>query len=370
MKATKGTMKDKTDKTFSEKIGLYVRAAYPGVAVSSTEEGRVLVEVAKAAGFDDLIPPTVVREDKYGDINPILPADLLERQEEYEEALARRTGEHPDALRNQLSGYGWLQLLREETWTIDGEEWFAEIFQRPGDVEPKSVLNRIFDVMPTDRRFGFIRAAVLDYILWTGDRHLGDIIFSANERHPVHLVWNGLSCPCPCKIGRRFLDQGGEATYVSSDVDLKGGVPMLWSQPLSMMATRGRDKDLDDFEKIGIVVANRMKDDRPFEMARSLLEHDMSPLAIAGVLSRLWLLATHSRKIARNPYVAAQYYASILSGEEPEELQNVAVFVNQSMKKVLIRDFDFVTEMREAEAQGPPEEEEEDKPEEKGPNID
>lgn len=45
MKTTKGTMKDKT---FSEKIGLYVRAAYPGVAVSSTEEGRVLVEVAKA----------------------------------------------------------------------------------------------------------------------------------------------------------------------------------------------------------------------------------------------------------------------------------------------------------------------------------
>jgi len=305
-------------------------------------------EVAKACGFDDLVPPTVVRCDKYGEMDPILPQDLLERSEEHLEMIARRTGEHPDTIRKQLSGYAWLQLVREGTNTVDKESWFTDIFQKEGELDRKDVLNHILEEMPEGRRMAFIRTAVLDYLLWIGDRNFGDIAFCDDERHPVHLVSNEISLPSPKKIGMRVLEEG-IGQFIDVAVNPKHGVPMLWSDPLLMVATRGSEEDLDTFEKIGIFVSSRMKSDRAIEVANSLLAHDVPPISIAGFLSRVWFLATHSKTIARDPFFVAQYYAKIISGQPQPEMKGVSSYVNQVMKRVLVKDYDFIAAMRESE---------------------
>ena len=114
-----------------------------------------------------------------------------------------------------------------------------------------------------------------------------------------------------------------------------------------MLATRGGDRELDDFEKIGIYVASRMNGDRAFELARSLIEHDVSPLSVSGVLSRCWFMGTHSREIARDPYFVARYYADLIAGRDVTPYEGVELFVNDAMHKVLIKDFDFAATIRE-----------------------
>ena len=189
---------------------------------------------------------------------------------------------------------------------------------------------------------------MLDYILWNGDRNMGDITFCDDDRHPIHVSGGELSFACPRKTGQAVLD-GTVGEFLSTDLDPRAGIPMLWSDPLMKLATRGSKRELDDFEKIGIATASRMKGDRAVELGRALIEHKLPSMHVAATLSRIWLLATHSREIARNPYFVAQMYAQILSGEDLPEMEGVFVFVNRTMEKVLVREFDFVAEMRQTD---------------------
>lgn len=315
-------------------------------------------EVAKAAGFDDIIPPTVVRNDRYGDLEPILPADLLERKQSFHEALARRTGEDPNEIRRQLMGYSWLQLVRGDAKGISSEAWLHDIFKRDGEDNRADALNNIFDVMPPERRMSMIRIAILDFILWTADRGWGDITFCDNPSHPVHVVANDLTCACPRRVGQRVLDEEG-VQFVQQEVNVKGSVPMLWSEPLLMLAARGKDEDILTAERVGDYASHRMKKDRANDLARAMIEYGISPLQVAGVLSRVWMLASHAKEVARDPFFAARYYAQVISDGSPPEMQGVVDFVNNTMSKALVREFDFVLEMKESEE---PEEEEEEEP--------
>lgn len=315
---------------------------------SVSKRSAASYEVAKATGFDDLVPPTAVRFDEYGDIGPVLPDDLLERFHYSIESLSRRTGEPAETIRNRLGGYAALQLRRGEPWTIEHEQWFIDIFSADAGEERKNVLNNLFESMPEDRRMPLVRTAAFDFILWTGDRNFGDILFCQDERHPIQLIGNELSLPCPRKMGLRLLETGGDF-FVTTEIDPKAGVPMLWSDPLIMLATRGGERELDDFEKIGIYVANRIKGDRAFELARSLIEHGISPLAVAGVLSRAWLMGTHAREIARDPYLVARYYADLIAERDVTAYEGIELFVNRALHAVLIKDFDFASAIRNQE---------------------
>ena len=307
-------------------------------------------EIAKVTGFDDLVPPTVVRYDRFGDIEAVLPQDLIERRIEHFEHLAMKTGEHPTDLRRQLSGFAWVQFKKGETWTVEKEDWFVDVFQRQGELDRKDVLNHIFDAMPPLVRMAFLRASLFDFILWTGDRHFGDIVFCEHEGHPIHLVGNEICLPDPKKIGAMAMN--GPLNYLDVQDNPQGGVPMLWSEMLTHVASRASDRELEDIDKIGTYVHHRMKGDRAFELARALYEHHIPAISIAGVLSRVWLLATHSKDVARNPYFVADYYAALMNGSPPKEMAGVAAYVNKAMTNTLVGDYDFYQEMQTPDGEG------------------
>lgn len=151
--------------------------------------------------------------------------------------------------------------------------------------------------------------------------------------------------PCPRVIGLAYA-QGGYGSYADIESNSPGALPLFWSEPATMVAVRGGDAEIADYEAISIAITARMREDRPVELARSLLEHQATPLQMAGILSRIWMLETFSKDIAKDPYFAARYYASILGGTPDPGMDGVRDFVNNSMHKVLVREFDFYSEMK------------------------
>jgi hypothetical protein len=316
-----------------------IRQLWGGIIDFVTEEGTLsrraacAYEVAKAAGLDDLTPPTVHRIDDDGDIMSMLPDSLIEQATEW---VSRTTGKDPETVRKKLGAHATVQLIRDDPWPVESENWFRDLFGRPSDA-----LNNVWDAMPPDRRFGFLRVAALDFAIGCLDRSWGDMAFSDNPRHPVMVFGGELSITCPRTIGIEYAT----GSYGSYSDEIPGTLPLLWSEPLTMLVVRGGDAEIADFEKIGISIATRMRGDRAVELARSLLEHKATPLQICGVLSRLWMMETWSKDIAKDPYFAARYYAAVVSGGANQIFKGVEDFVNNTMHKVLVRDFDFYTEM-------------------------
>ena len=112
---------------------------------------------------------------------------------------------------------------------------------------------------------------------------------------------------------------------------------------MTMLSVRGRESEFDDCEKIGQGIASRMRGDRGMELARALMERGLTSLQTAGVLSRIWMLATNSKDIAKDPYYAAKYYAGMIQGQVDKGVEE---FVNQSMEKAILGGFDFSKEIK------------------------
>jgi len=292
-------------------------------------------ETAKACGLDDLTPPTVHRIDEDGDVRAMLPDSLIEQANEW---VSSATGKDPDIVRDQIGGHATIQLVRGEPWPIESEGWFRGLF---GNSDPDALSN-IWTVMPPDRRAGLLRTAALDFVIGTLDRSFGDMAFSDDVRHPIMVFGGEMSMPCPRTIGMAYAS-GGYGGY--SD-DSQNALPLFWSEASTLLAVRGGDAEISDYESIGISIASRMREDRATELARSLLEHRLTTLQIAGVLSRIWMMETFSKDIAKDPYFAARYYASIVSGKPDPLMDGVRDFVNNTMHQVLIRDFDFYPAMK------------------------
>lgn len=316
-----------------------IRQLWGGIIDFKDEDGPLsrraacAYEVSKACGLDDLTPPTVHRVDEDGDINELLPASLIEQANEW---VSMATGKSPDDVRRQIGAHATIQLIRGEPWPIESEQWFRDLFGRPSNA-----LNNVWEAMPPDRRVAFLRLAALDFVIGCLDRSWGDMAFSNDPRHPVIVFGGELSMTCPRTIGIEYAT----GSYGSYTDDVPGTLPLVWSEALTMLVVRGGDSEIDDFEKIGVSIAGRMKTDRPVELARALLEHKATPLQIAGVLSRIWMLATYSKDIARDPYFAPRYYAAVLSGGANQSFEGVEDFVNNTMRKVMVRKFDFYKEM-------------------------
>jgi hypothetical protein len=316
-----------------------IRQVWGGIIDFKNEDGPLsrraacAYEVAKACGLDDLTPPTVHRVDDEGDINELLPASLIEQANEW---VSMTTGKPPDDVRREIGAHASIQLIRGEPWAIESEPWFRNLFGKQSNA-----LNNVWEEMPPDRRIGFLRLAMLDFIIGCLDRSWGDMVFSDDPRHPVVAFGGELSIPCPRIIGMEYAT----GSYGSYTDDVPGTLPLVWSEALTMLVVRGGDAEMADFEKIGISIATRMKTDRPVELARAMLEHRVTPLQIAGVLSRIWMMETYSKDIAKDPYFAARYYAAVLSGGANQIFKGVEDFVNNTMRKVMVRKFDFYKEM-------------------------
>ena len=298
-------------------------------------------EVAKACGLDDVIPPTVHRFDEQGDLVSVLPDDLVERAERMVEWVSRETGDSPDDVRKRLGGHALLQLVRDKLWTIDGEDWFRSIFREDG--EDQNVLNDPWKHMPEDRRISFPRIAMFDSVVWSMDRSVGDIAFCDNPKHPVICYGGGLSIPCPRALGRRYM-KSGAGSYFAIPQTPAQAVPLAWNDIATMLSVRGSDDEFDVCEKIGHDIVGRMRGDRATELARSLIERGLSSLQVAGVLSRIWMLATNSKDIAKDPYFAARFYAGMIQGGGGDK--NIEEFVNRTMEQVALGDFSFSKEMK------------------------
>jgi hypothetical protein len=292
-------------------------------------------ETAKACGLDDLTPPTVHRVDDDGDIRSMLPDSLIEQANEW---VSTTSGIDPDAVKSGISGHATVQLVRGEPWPIESEEWFRDLF---GSGDP-SALNDIWSSMPPDRRIGLLRLAALDFVTGSLDRSFGDLVFSDDPRHPVVAYGGEMSIPCPRTIGMAYAS-GGYAGYLDNE---SANLPLFWSEASTMLAVRGGDREIDDYELIGIAIASRMKENRAVELARSLHDHKLTALQISGILSRIWMMNTHSRDIAKDPYLAARYYASIVSGQADPLMDGVKDFVNNTMRQVLVGKFDFYKVMK------------------------
>jgi len=302
-------------------------------------------EVAKSCGLDDVIPPTVSRYDDSGDLTSVLPDSLIEKREILVDWVAQQTGDDPDNVRRRLGGHATVQFVRDELWTVDREDWFKSIFKDSGSEDKSDSLNRIWEVMPPNRRISFLRLAAFDFVVWNLDRSLGDIAFCDNEKHPVIAYGNEMSLPCPSLLGKRYAESGIGA-YGDVVADSMSGKALMWNDIMTMLVVRGGDDEIRVFEDIGHDIASRMRGDRSKELARSLIDRKLNPLQICGALSRIWMLATHSADIAKDPYFAARYYAQILNGDVPDEMSGIEEYVDQTMQNSLNGDFSFFSKMK------------------------
>ncbi len=304
-------------------------------------------EAAKGFGLDDLVPPTVLRFEDIDAFDSILPDDLMERRRVYAESLARRTGENPGVLKKHIKGFGAAQMYVKDTWTVVSEDWVHELFSGEDKTDEVDSLNRIYVVLPEDRRVAFLRAAVLDFLLWTADRHLGDVLFSKHDLHPVVFMASEVSMPNPGALAMAALGDGGSVVHPGEGESF----PILWSDFVIMMAARGTDAEMSDYEALGIDVAGRMTKDRMVEIGRTLTEHGVPNSNTAAVLMRAKMLGVAAKKIARNPMLAALHFAHLMGDDDPELLEErdstrILEEVNEAMKMVAGDEFDFVSALK------------------------
>lgn len=312
-------------------------------------------EIAKAIGFDDILPPTVLRHDQYGDFDPIMSDELIERKKRFNESISAAVGDTPVSIRKHLNGFASVQFCPQGFHSIDGENWFYEFFSQDGHDEGADKLNRIFEFMPEGRRMSLIRTAVLDFILWTGDRTLGSIGWADEiaTRHGIILTDNDLSLPNPYALS--ILRPKYGVDYLSPPVE-PNAFPLLWSEPVMMVAARGFEKELRDYEEVAVEMVRRARGEVSGELARTLMEHQIPLLDIAGMFIRIEMLWTHHQKIARNPFLALDLYYEMASSDAdsppgPLEVEFAGAIdsVDEIMSKATGRDFDLVTRMREGE---------------------
>ena len=299
-------------------------------------------EFSKAAGMDDLIPPTIARMEEIGSMDPILPPDLMERQGMVTESIARLSGEKVDDVKKKVGGFVSLQLCIDGVHTVDQEDWVAPMFKAGSDT-----LNHPFDSIPKERRAAILRTAVLDFLLWTADRPLASMGFSNNEKHPVILLDNELCLPDPRAMILTAMHGGEEYTTPPVDPD---AYPMLWSDPALMVALRGGDAELADYENIAIETLRRIRD-KGKDLVRCLIEHQIPKINVAGLLVRAEMLWTMSRKVARNPYLAVTLMGELSSGKVVpggllEQMPDIVDRVNKYMSTVGVGDFDLLKEMK------------------------
>lgn len=262
-------------------------------------------EIAKACGFEDIVLPTVFRE------NPLSSStiDLKDKSS-------------PPACSS-------LQFTYDKVSTIDKQDWFTDAC----NVDP---VNPLWNKIPRLIRNQFIRVSVLDFIVGSIDRSFGNLLFRKDEKYPIIITGGELSLPCPKEIGLMYQEREDK------------GIPLYWSD-FSLLLSENIDSDtsaMNRHEACSLSVPSLMRLDNPVKLVRCLIDYNMTLLQTAGVLSRIWMLKTFSREISLDLSFAAKYYASIISKQEMPQMDGIRQFVNNSINGSTSGKFDFYTAMR------------------------
>jgi hypothetical protein len=228
-----------------------------------------------------------------------------------------------------------------ESTTIESEGWLRGMFAGGSGAEgsPKDDLNRIFEVMPPEVMVALVRTAVLDYLLWTGDRPLAGLAFCRDPRHPVHLLDNEICLPDPKQMLFMYEKHGGSYT---DPVPVEAEhYPALWSDAVLMVAIRGSEEEIGVYEKVGVEVARRMAGSRATELARSLLAHRVPGDSVAALVFRSRLLKNYARDIARDPFFAIRYMAVVSDDTDMDPFE----YTNKVMSEALASEYDFLSSL-------------------------
>jgi hypothetical protein len=263
-------------------------------------------EIAKSCGLEDIVLPTVFRENLSNGSTISLNGQTLP------------------------STYSSMQFTYDKVSTIDKQYWFTDACTLDPVV---SLWNKI----PRPIKNQFIRVSVLDFIIGSIDRSFGNLLFRKNERYPIIITGGELSLPCPRKIGLMHQEREDE------------GIPLYWSD-FSLLLSENIDSDtsaMSRHEECSLRAASLMKSDTPAKLVRCLIDCNMTLLQIAGVLSRIWMLETFSREISLDLSFAAKYYSSIISKQDMPQMDGIRKFVNNSINGNTSGKFDFYTAMRE-----------------------
>ena len=301
---------------------------------SLSRRAAAAYEIAKSVGLDDLIPPTVYRYNEHNGLEPVLSTTAID---DLSIALDFPKSELVDKMGQHTS----VQLWCDGTSCLSQQSWMLDL------INDKSLLNEFYsNCGPCEPQF--IRAAVFDFIAWTGCRTLADLVFCSNARHPMHLISNDLILPDPIAMGTSYIDY--QRKYSDGCPANVQYMPMIWSDMVSMAALRGYEPQAMMYEEVAVECARRLKGDRVIDLIRSLSDHKIGPLAIAGLLVRVAFLRYGSRIVMRNPLLVAEYFSSLITGQPFDpgfdiDLNEMENSIDKAINKATMGGFSFVSTM-------------------------
>jgi hypothetical protein len=309
-------------------------------------------EVSKVIGLDCLVPPTVVREDYSGTLDPILDKSLIESREAHFESIADRVGKTKDQVRTELGGISAVTLFPRVSTVLPDLDWFRRLFSEEGDA-PEDGLNNFWSLMPPEQREALLKIAILDYILWIGDRNLSSVVIGTKPEQIMMVPDNGISLPDPRIVADHYSRNAGP--YIGGQMVPGDAYPLLWSDIVILMAARGGVNEINDYARLASDVAGRINESRCNEMVHALLGHGIDQIVIAGLLLRIYALISHARYLARDPFLIAKLYLSLrtktpIEGPTPgvsivDELAAAVEKTNKIMGNATGSDFDLQSEM-------------------------
>ncbi len=279
-------------------------------------------ELSKAAGLDDIIPPTVYRFDEHSGLEPILSLSAIDD-------MADNAGIHAEELKYKIGRSAAIELWTDNQTGLETSAWMASVS-----------LDGFYEACPYYSEM--IRGAAFDILAGTGNRTFSDIICCDNPRHPVHLMNNELTFPNPSAWGTAVLEYG--ETLV--DTPESSYCPILWSDLVITAMLYGGDREARVFEEVCQLISSRMQGDRLLSLCRSLLDHQVTKPALAGLLARVHLMKNGGGAIMRDPLIIARYYSSLMTGEVyippfDIDLEVMESSINAVISKVTMESFDF-----------------------------
>lgn len=285
-------------------------------------------EVAKAAGFDDLVPPTVYRYNQYDGLEPILSTEA-------QEMLADSLAVSKDIIPSMIGDSAAIELWTDEAVSL------CEVPSFQLMLADNDLLNTFYSSIP-EYRMPLLRAAVYDFLVWHGSRTWMSVLVCPSDRHPLILINNETTIPDPIALGTAYLDY--QCTYSDACPSNLIYMPMLWNDLIMTAALRGYDEDSEIYDEIAYNCAKRLRGERVVDLIRSLNDHKVSELAIAGVLVRAAFLRYGARQVMRDPLVVARYFSSILTGEQFDpgfdiDLEAMETSIDAAMNKAMYSDF-------------------------------
>lgn len=320
-----GMIEDKVYDLYGDMYDLYEDRG------SCSRRAAAAYEVAKASGFDDLVPPTVYRVNEHQGLEPMLSTIAIE-------TMADAINKPKTAIPKMIGDSAAFELWLENTTSFCEYPPFVEV------LADSDLMNNFYDNFP-DLRAKLLRGAVYDFLVWNGSRTWMDMTVCPNPQHPLHLIRNNLVLPNPIAQATAYLDY--QSDYANGCASNAQYMPMLWSDLVMTAALRGYEEEADIYDDIGWNCSKRIQGETATDLVRSLNDHRIGALAICGLLVRVAFLRYGAKQVMRNPLLVPQYFASVLTSQAFDpgfdiDLNEMVESIDKVMKIGFAYDFSFM----------------------------